>query len=267
MNEKKSLRAKGIINNKSICKIIILYKSYLGFLMEYSKKEKNFFCLITSEDNIKKDMISKKEKIKFYYDKGSKSKEIYLNPNERLIKSFKDININVIAIEILPRDKIDEKYFLLPFIDNRNDLNKLINGDIIIISYIKDKLKYSNGKIIKINNYEFTYNSVKSGNKFGLLGNPIFLKETGKLIGINKDIERDNSEKYGDFIEPICNYFLNFIEEKSKLVKECCFNKKLKEKLQYYENVNIKYKGDIIDNKYEGIGKYILHQIYFIFNK
>ena len=94
MNAKKSLGDKRIINEKSICKIITLYKEYLGFLIKYPKKEKDFFCLMTNDDIFKKEKINKLEIIKFYYDKGNKYKEIYLNPNERFVKSFKKININ-----------------------------------------------------------------------------------------------------------------------------------------------------------------------------
>ena len=50
MNAKKSLGDKRIINEKSICKIITLYKEYLGFLIKYPKKEKDFFCLMTNDD-------------------------------------------------------------------------------------------------------------------------------------------------------------------------------------------------------------------------
>ena len=141
------------MSDKSICKIITPYKTSLGFLIKFIKKEKDFFCLITSKDNINKDIIQKKEKIKFYYDKKNKSKENYLNSNERLIKEFEDININVIVIEIIPEDKINKNYFLLNYIYYLNDFDKLINKEITLIQYNKRKINYYNEKIIKINDY------------------------------------------------------------------------------------------------------------------
>ena len=36
---------------------------------------------------------------------------IKLNPEERLIKGFRDNQINAIVIEIIPKDKISKDYF------------------------------------------------------------------------------------------------------------------------------------------------------------
>ena len=62
-----------------------------------------------------KDMIERNEVIKFYYDNEPKLKKISLNKNERLIKIFNDIGINVTVIEIIPSDEINKDYFLYNF--------------------------------------------------------------------------------------------------------------------------------------------------------
>ena len=52
---------------------------------------------MTNEHVITKDIIKNKEKIKFYYDNESKSKEIYLN-SERFIKEFTANNLDINSI-------------------------------------------------------------------------------------------------------------------------------------------------------------------------
>ena len=63
------------------------------------------------------DMVAKKENLLFYFDNEKKSREIKLDTDERYIKSFIDINIDAIIIEILPKDNIPADYFLMPNID------------------------------------------------------------------------------------------------------------------------------------------------------
>ena len=92
-NSKEKIRNEAIINNnpiilipdkvitatKSLCKIFIGNQASSGFLIKLFKVDEDFFCLMTNEHVITKDIIKNKEKIKFYYDNESKSKEIYLN--------------------------------------------------------------------------------------------------------------------------------------------------------------------------------------------
>ena len=61
---------------KSLCKILARNKVSSGFLIKLFKGDEDFFCLMTNEHVITKDLIKNKEKIKFYYDNESKSKEI-----------------------------------------------------------------------------------------------------------------------------------------------------------------------------------------------
>ena len=189
---------------KSLCKIVTPNKIPLGFLIKMFRKEKDFFCLMTNEHIISKEMIDQKENIIFYYDGISEKKEINLNKEERFIKNFKDMGIDATIIEILPKDNIPKKYFLLTSIEYMNNFDGIIGKEITIIQYPEGKLSYSYGIIKeKINNYEFSY---KASTKEGSSGNPILLKGTTRVIGIHKG--GDDKQNYGDFIGPIFNYLL-----------------------------------------------------------
>ena len=133
--------------SKSICKIITPRKNGTGFLIKFFKGEENFFCLMSCEHIIKDELIEQKEKISFTYDNDSKEKEIILDKNERIIKTFKkDIDIDAAIVEITKSDNIDEDYFLLPNISTIYDLSIL---NIIILFHIY-KLK-KNLNFIQIN--------------------------------------------------------------------------------------------------------------------
>ena len=66
-------------------------------------------------------------------------KEIILDKDERFIKDFRDIDIDVTIIEIIKSDNISEDHFLLPNIDYMNNLSKLNNQKIHIPQYPKEE--------------------------------------------------------------------------------------------------------------------------------
>ena len=264
--------------SKSICKIDIPNKIPYGFLIKFFKNDKDFYCLLTDNDIITKEMIDKKEYIKFFYDGDSKIKKICLNADERYIKDFRDIDINSIVIEILPSDEIEKDYFLLPLINKYKDLK---NEKIELIQYQKGVLTYSKGVIQEINNYEFTHSAKTDIDSQGI---PIFLKNSNKVIGIQKSTKINNSNNYAGFIKPIFDFLKNFKEDETEeknisniktSYKEC---KKEGEKIiypngsyyigeekdgkrqgkgKYYdENGNLKYDGDWVNDCLEGNGKY-----------
>ena len=101
-----------ITATKSLCKILAGNKVSSGFLIKLFIGEEDFFCLMTNEHIITKDLIENKEKIKFYYDNESKMREIYLNNKERFIKEFTYLDLDITVIEIIYEDKIEEQYFL-----------------------------------------------------------------------------------------------------------------------------------------------------------
>ena len=68
---------------------------------------------------ITKEMVDSIELINVKYNYEKKWFQIKLDNTERFIKHDKDMDITV--IEIIPSDKIKEKYFLFPNLNN-NDL-------------------------------------------------------------------------------------------------------------------------------------------------
>ena len=225
--------------SKSVCKIIIPPKEMSsGFLIQLFKDEKEFYCLMTNEHVITKEMIDQKIKIDIYYDSQSKFRKIKLNPNERLIKDFKDIQMDVIIIEIISKDDIPKDYFLLPLIDYMDNYDKLINKEISIIQYPRGEMKYSYGEIKYLTydpKYQFSHNA---NTDEGSTGSPIFLKRTTKVVGIHKSgIKLKNiKENFGDFIWPIFTYFKNYSDnnKESKIL-----NKEIKNNNNYYINKQI----------------------------
>ena len=114
---------------KSICKIFINNnKICSGFLIKLYKGDNEFYCIMTNEHLITKQMILSNEIIEIYYDNQKKRIKIELNKNERFIRDYKYINIDVTIIEILNKDNINEDYFLLPNLDY--NYNELINKEI-----------------------------------------------------------------------------------------------------------------------------------------
>jgi hypothetical protein len=254
-----------LIPSKSICKIECKIGTSInlssGFLIKFFKGEKDFFCLMTNEHVITKELINQKKTIFLYYNYESKVKEIQLNPEERYIKDFTEIGIDATVVEIIFKDNIEQDYFLLPCIEYMNTFNELLNKEISIIQFpLGGKLSYSNGTIVKFNKYEFTHDA---GTQSGSSGSPAFLKDNIRVIGIHKGRGKDNSENYGDFIGPIFNYFKNELKYKIILdngdyyIGELENNLKHGKGIIYYNNGKIKYEGDFINDKYEGYGKYI----------
>ena len=105
---------------------------------------------MTNQHVIKREMIEQRKLIDIYYDSGDKLRTIQLNREERFIKDFSDNQMDIIVIEIIPKDNILKDYFLLPLIDYTNNYNKLISKDIAIIQYPHGNLNYSYGKIIRV---------------------------------------------------------------------------------------------------------------------
>ena len=223
--------------SRSLCKIIISQKEISsGFLIQLFKGEKKFYCLMTNEHVITKEIIKHKNiDIDIYYDCQTKCRKIKLNPEERLIKDFTDIQIDVTVIQIISKDHISKDYFLLPLIDYMDKYDQLINEKISIIQYPKDEMKYSYGEIKYLTNenkYEFAH-SAKTVK--GSSGSPIFLKGTAKVVGIHKlYIKIKNiKENFGDFIWPIFIFFKNYSENKNKIQN---LNKEIKNNANYNNN-------------------------------
>ena len=238
--------------SKPVCKIITNDKQGTGFFIKLCKDNKDFYCLMTNENLISKEMVNLKQTIKISYNNELEIKEIKLNEDERYIKDYKNMNIDIIIIEIIKKDEIKEKLFLLPYL---GDNNILINKKINIIQYPRGCLSFSSGKILNIDKYEI----IHDGNTdFGSSGSPIFLENTEFVVGIHKECSKEKRENYGDLLYPVIMDLKQQINYNNGdyYKGEIKGGKAYGKGILYYKNGNIKYEGDFINDKYEGNGKY-----------
>ena len=145
-------------------------------------------------------MVNAKEKIGVSYNNEKDILIVYLNQSQSHIKDFTDINIDIIIIEILEKDRVDDNLFLEPEINKNSDL---INQEIYIPQFPRRKeLSYSSGNIIKISGNEITHTA---STKDGSSGSHIFLENSRKVIGIHKSGDKSILQNYGDLLYPIIN--------------------------------------------------------------
>ena len=102
-------------------------------------------------------MINNKIIIKVYYNIENNNINIKLDKSIRYIKTFKEYNIDVTAIQIIINDNIYKDYFLEPELEYDN--YNLIGKEIYIPQYPSfQQIKNSRGIIKKINYInEFTH--------------------------------------------------------------------------------------------------------------
>ena len=103
--------------NLGISTLKIILKDGLGsgIFLKTERNNKPFYLIMTNQHVISEEMIDKKETIEFKYVNENKPIKIDLNIKERIILGFeKSLDIDVVIIEVIPKDKIDEIYFLKP---------------------------------------------------------------------------------------------------------------------------------------------------------
>ena len=227
---------------KGVTKIITEKQLGTGFFIKLEKGNAPFYCLMTNEHIIKRDMIKKNEKIYILYDNQHKKFTLNLNQNERFIKDYKYLNIDITIIEILKKDNISSEYFLLPNTDYLNGYSQFDNKSIVITQFPKGgDLQFSEGKIKSINFYKYEFSHLASTLN-GSSGSPIFLKDSIKVLGIHKQCNTKKKENYGNFLEPVIESLKMDLKIAKKLIG------------------NELYEGEIKDNKIiEGRGKLIFH--------
>ena len=264
---------------KSICKIIIPFSnSYIkgtGFLIKLYKGDNPFFFLMSNEHIINKETIELNKKIEIFYNYENEKRTIILNKNERYIKEYTDMELDITIIEIIKKDNISENYFLLPYLD----YNNLENKNIYIPQFSEGNiLSNSRGEILRLDKFEIIHNASTTQ---GSSGSPIILKDTIKVIGIHKQGSKNKNENYGNFIYPIMNIIKDDIIYKKEQYEGEYVNDKFEGKGKYIydngeyyigewknglrngkgkiynKNGNIKYEGDFVNDKAEGNGTYI----------
>ena len=270
--------------SKSVCKIKIemgnIFRYGSGFLLRIAINQEKFYCLMSNEHIITTDNIKNKNDIYIFYDNEHKLINIKLDTNKRYIKSFISNNLDITVVEILDIDNISKEYFLM--YENETLINfKLINSIIYTAQFPKGKeFKSAKGKIIKINNNEFTH---LASTDTGSSGSPIFLEKSIKVIGIHKQSHKYKKENYADFIYPAISLIkMDIIEirNKGKYIKgkyiwedgkyylgEFKNNKPNGKGIKYYKNGKIMYEGSFINGKYDGIGKYIYKEGHYFIGK
>ena len=239
---------------KSICKIIYKNKFGTGFFIKLYKNEKELLCLMTNEHVIEKDMIESKEIIDVKYNCEKKWIKIKLDEKERFIKYDKEMDFTI--IEMKADDKIKDKYFLLPNINNLDYINK----EIYIVQFPEGKnLSHSDGKIKDIIDFELIYDaSTKSGSS----GSPILLKNTTEVIGIHKQGSNKKKENYGTLICSIIQSLNDDKSDKKKIIEEYTDNYIQEEKMTENELKIAKQNGFIFSGKI-GVGKSTLINVLF----
>ena len=157
----------------SICKILYSNKKGTGFLIKLYLKDAPLFCLMTNEHIITKEMIENNNEIEVFYDNQKERIKIVLDNSERFIRNFKDKNLDYTVVEILGKDNIDKKYYLLPNLDYNEDNYKSLNNKKIYIVQFPggNKLGHSSGDIVRIENYELAH---KASTEPGSSRSPIF---------------------------------------------------------------------------------------------
>lgn len=171
-----------------------------GFFLKFKRNNKPFYCLMTNQHVIESKFVKRRKKIEIIYDNKKKSLDLILDREERIIICFKEVlNIDVALVEIIPKDKIDDSYFLTPNMDYSQLSNK--GQKILIVQFPFGKyLSYSVGEIVNINcdnRYYFFYNA---STKPGSSGSPIVLHNDQKVFAIHKGSTKDKSSNVGIFI-------------------------------------------------------------------
>ena len=259
--------------SNSICKIKIESQSETifgyGFLLKFYIGQEVFFCLISNENIIKKDIIDNSNIIiSLYFNNELKTNNLKEGEKKRYMKSFIDIGIDVTAIEILEKDNISKDYFL--YDELQTDNNYIINSQIYIPQFeLGKKLENAEGTITKINKYAFNY---ISNTKYDISGYPIFLVNSIDVLGINKGNNENKEEKNGFFIYSLIDLIKNdifklrnngkFVDGKYTYEDGKYYIGEFKDNIpngkgkKYYKNGNIQYEGDFINGQFEGNGKY-----------
>ena len=222
--------------------------------------------LITNNHVLNEEDIKVNRIIKFSLKNGQIEKQIIINES-RITYTNKDLDVTI--IEIIPKiDGINDFLEVDEAIDKFN-LREKIKDVIYILQYPEGKSSYSYGNVKdSSNDQDITYSCSTSA---GSSGAPILNLINNKVIGVHKGSEA--SLNIGTLMKYIIDSFRKtykinkskfYMGEKEKESKIKYFDndeyyvghlKKGKVSI-YYSNGKLKYEGDCVDEKFEGIGTY-----------
>ena len=216
-----------------------------GVFLKIERNNKPFNFLMTNHHIITKDMIEQGETITIFYDNEKSKLSLELNKKERIIQTYNDFQIDVTIVEIIPIDKIENKFFLNVDLDDYRSLEEK-DIPVQVIQYPNgENLSYSNGKMNRFQSIDYMFYHDASTLE-GSSGSPIVLKGKEKVIGIHKGAKKDKN----NVIEKNVGIFIGIVIE---AIKEY---KKNGEGKEYYENGNLKYEGNFEEDEYEGDGTF-----------
>ena len=216
-----------------------------GVFLKIERNNKPFNFLMTNHHIITKDMIEQGETITIFYDNEKSKLSLELNKKERIIQTYNDFQIDVTIVEIIPIDKIENKFFLNVDLDDYRSIKEK-DIPIQVIQYPNgENLSYSNGKMNRFQSIDYMFYHDASTLE-GSSGSPIVLKGKEKVIGIHKGAKKDKN----NVIEKNVGIFIGIVIE---AIKEY---KKNGEGKEYYENGNLKYEGNFEEDEYEGDGTF-----------
>ncbi len=216
-----------------------------GVFLKIERNNKPFNFLMTNHHIITKDMIEQGETITIFYDNEKSKLSLELNKKERIIQTYNDFQIDVTIVEIIPKDKIENKFFLNVDLDDYRSIKEK-DIPIQVIQYPNgENLSYSNGKMNLFQSIDYMFYHDASTLE-GSSGSPIVLKGKEKVIGIHKGAKKDKN----NVIEKNVGIFIGIVIE---AIKEY---KKNGEGKEYYENGNLKYEGNFEEDEYEGDGTF-----------
>ena len=206
-----------------------------GFFLKFERNNKIFHCLMTNQHVITSDFVKSKEEILIKYENEKHFLSLKLDEEERIIICFQELlHLDITMIEMIPKDKIDDSYFLT------QNINPQFNSEIKIqvVQYpFGNNLSFSEGNICGIDCYNKYYFYHNASTEFGSSGSPIVLENDDKVFAIHKGFDNNRRYNVGIFIGTIVEIMQEY--KRNGIFKE------------YYENGYLKYEGNFKDDEYE----------------
>ena len=255
--------------SKKPCFLEIGTSLYPCFFINISSEEENSFYMVVNINSIKEAVIDK-----ILYKKGTitiiqdnkNPVSINLKTKDRKINNITENGLNVLIIEIFPEDGISSDNILYPYMNQ--DRLKLENKEITIGENPNLESKIKN---VSVNTFSFEVN--KKEEKMIKSGDPIFLKDNQKVIGIIKptyyndnDIEYEavfiwniqiKEEKFKDS--------LKFLEDGGSYVGQLTEKGVPNSRGRYTFKNEESYDGEILFDNFEGKGLYQYKDFYYYY--
>jgi hypothetical protein len=219
-----------------------------GFFFKFLRNKKPFYCLMTNNHVITPRLINKNKEIRLFYENETKQLDIILNKAERIIVCLSELyELDITIVEMIPKDKVDESYFLdkYNFQGGNINLENYIGREIQTFQYPLGQILSSSEGIIlgnyTNNAYIFTHTAET---KHGSSGSPIVLKGDDKVLAIHKGKLVETGDNVGILVEIIVDIMKDY--------------KKNGHYVEYYENGALKYDGKFKDDIYhDDSGTYV----------